>query len=75
MIEQDRVAAFEEVTEGYTTLNARVAVRPFPQAQNVSLSLRGVNLTNEEGRFHTSFLRDFAPLPGRDVRVQLQFNY
>jgi iron complex outermembrane receptor protein len=29
--------------------------------------VKGVNLTNEEAREHTSFLKDVAPLSGRGV--------
>jgi iron complex outermembrane receptor protein len=31
--------------------------------------VKGVNLTNEEAREHTSFLKDNAPLPGRGIVV------
>ena len=31
--------------------------------------LSGTNLTDEEARVHTSFLKDQAPLPGRDLRL------
>ena len=31
--------------------------------------LRGTNLTNEEARNNVSFLKDVAPLPGRDVSL------
>lgn len=75
VFEQDRVAAFEEATDSYTLLNARVTLRPFKEAENVAIVFRGLNLTNSDGRFHTSFLRNFAPLPGRDLQVQLRFNY
>jgi iron complex outermembrane receptor protein len=34
--------------------------------------LRGANLTDEEARNHVSFLKDLAPLPGRDVRLGLR---
>ena len=30
--------------------------------------LRGTNLTNTEARNHTSFLKELAPLPGRELR-------
>ena len=36
------------------------------------LLLRGANLTNVEARNNVSFMKDFAPLPGRDVSLGLQ---
>lgn len=67
--EQDRVAnAFELPTDDYTLVNASVAVRPFAQ-QNVTLFAEARNLTDEEAREHVSFLKDIAPLPGRNLRV------
>ena len=33
------------------------------------------NLTDEEARNHVSYLKDFVPLPGRDVRVLLRVGF
>jgi iron complex outermembrane receptor protein len=65
---QDRVATAETVTPGYTMLDASVSYRIFTSRLAHELSLRGTNLTNQLARVHTSFLKDEAPLPGRDVR-------
>jgi iron complex outermembrane receptor protein len=69
--EQDRIAAFETATDGYTFLNASLALRPGGDAGAWSVRLDGRNLTDEEGRVHASFLKDELPLPGRNVRVAL----
>ena len=37
--------------------------------------LRGVNLTNEEGRDHLSFLKEVLPLPGRSIIVGLRTTF
>jgi iron complex outermembrane recepter protein len=37
--------------------------------------LRGSNLTDEEARDHTSFLKDVAPLPGRDIRLSVRLGF
>ncbi|MEQ1488939.1 MAG: TonB-dependent receptor [Terricaulis sp.] len=66
--EQDRLAAFETETEGYTFINAGLAWRP---TTNWTVRLDGRNLTDELGRVHTSFLKDDLPLPGRNVRLTL----
>jgi iron complex outermembrane recepter protein len=73
--EQDRVAnEFELPTDDYTLVNASVAVRPFSQ-QNVTLFAEARNLTNEEAREHVSFLKDIAPLPGRNLRVGVAYRF
>ena len=73
--EQDRVAnEFELPTDDYTLVNASLAVRPFAQ-QNVTLFAEARNLTDEEAREHVSFLKDIAPLPGRNLRVGVAYRF
>ncbi|MDO8379534.1 TonB-dependent receptor [Phenylobacterium sp.] len=71
---QGRLSAFELPTEAYTLLSARVSWRPLAD-QDFKLFLDGRNLTNEEGREHTSFLKDIAPLPGRTVRAGVTYSF
>ena len=62
---QDRVAANEETSPGYTLIDAHLAYRwELPQS-SWEVFVDGTNLGNQEARPHTSLLRDFAPLPGR----------
>lgn len=68
---QDRVAAFETPTDGYTLFNARLTLAPLPDNDRVRLILDGRNLTDEEAREHVSFLKDELPRPGRTVRLVL----
>ncbi|MEO7725149.1 MAG: TonB-dependent receptor [Chthoniobacterales bacterium] len=64
---QNRVAQFETTTPGYTFLNASLGYK-FRAGRTVNdLYLRGVNLTNEEARDHTSFLKEVLPLAGRGL--------
>lgn len=73
--EQDRVAAEETETDGYTLFGASLGYRfLFPQAA-VDVILKGENLTDEEARVHTSFLKDLAPLPGRNVRLLVRTSF
>jgi iron complex outermembrane receptor protein len=65
--EQDRTAAFETPTAGYSLLNASVAFRPFGD-RRLQFRLDGRNLTDEIARAHTSFLKEDLPLPGRNLR-------
>lgn len=65
---QDRVAALEEPSPGYTLVNAGVAWRVGDVDRTQwELFLDGRNLTDREARPHTSLLRDYAPLPGRQI--------
>lgn len=66
---QDRVAALETETGGYTLVEASLGRRFFLGATVHDLMLSATNLTDEEARVHTSFLKDEAPLPGRDLRL------
>jgi iron complex outermembrane receptor protein len=69
---QDRLAANETPTDGFTFVNASVSYRFFDGSLIYDLLLRGRNLTDEEGRNHVSFLKDEVPLPGRDVSLALR---
>ncbi|HJX27117.1 MAG TPA: TonB-dependent receptor, partial [Thermoanaerobaculia bacterium] len=73
--EQDRVAALERPTEGYTLLNASVGYRFFTTHVVYDVLLRGTNLADEEARNHVSFLKDLVPLPGRDVNLALRLTF
>jgi len=72
---QHRVAAFETVTIGYTMVNASLTVHPFARASNIALTLRAKNITNVLARSHVSFLKDVAPLPGRDLRLSIRVDW
>ncbi len=67
--DQDRVAANETTTEGHTFVNASVGRRFLLGGQILDLLLRGRNLTDEAAITHTSFLKESAPLPGRDIAL------
>ena len=73
--EQDRVAAFEEETAGYTMLDASLGYRLFSGRVVHDIVLSGTNLTDEEARSHTSFLKELAPLPGRELRLTYQLSF
>jgi iron complex outermembrane recepter protein len=70
--DQDDVALNETPTDGYTFVNASFGYRFTFGSQLLDLLVRGRNLLDEEARSHTSFLKDVAPLPGRDVAVSLR---
>lgn len=66
---QDDTAPFEESTDDYTMLNADIAYRFYFGGTEMEAFLRGRNLGDEEARVHTSFLKEFAPLPGRNFAL------
>jgi iron complex outermembrane receptor protein len=72
--EQDDLADFELGTDSYTLINLSAAWRPFAD-RDVTLFAEGRNLTDEEAREHVSFLKDVAPLPGRNLRVGVSYRF
>ncbi len=72
---QARIAAFETPTKGYTMVNASLGFKPFGTERGVDLTLSANNIFDVNARRHASFLKDFAPLPGRDIRVSARFSF
>jgi iron complex outermembrane recepter protein len=66
---QERVSPFETETDGYSMLDASVGYRLFTGGVVHDFVLRGTNLTNQEARVHPSYIKDLAPLPGREIRL------
>jgi iron complex outermembrane receptor protein len=72
---QTRVAAFETESDGYTLVGAHAGYQ-LPVAEGtLEFFVRASNLTNEEARPHTSFLKDIAPLPGRNVTLGARWEF
>ncbi|HSH75922.1 MAG TPA: TonB-dependent receptor, partial [Longimicrobiales bacterium] len=74
-LEQNRVGAFESATPGFTMVDGSVSYRLFTGDLFHDLTLVVRNLTDTEARLHTSFLKDVAPLPGREVRLVYRLNF
>lgn len=64
---QDETANFELPTDAYFLLGASVSYQVSLGNVDSTFYIRGVNLTDEEARLSTSFLKDVAPLAGRGV--------
>lgn len=73
--EQDEVAPGEEATPGYTLVDAGLAYHWDRDRTGWELFLEGRNLTDREARAHTSFLKDVAPLPGRNVAAGMRVSF
>lgn len=64
---QNRTADFELPTDSFFLLNAGLSYKVPVRGTELDFYVRGTNLTDAEARLHTSFLKEFAPLPGRGV--------
>lgn len=68
--EQDNTAAFELPTDSHTLINLSASWQPW--AETDTRFLVGVrNLTDEEARVHSSFLKDQVPLAGRSFTISV----
>jgi len=66
VFEQDRIADFETETPGYDMLNATLAWDLREGGDGVQVYVRATNLLDELALNHTSFIKDAAPLRGRN---------
>jgi iron complex outermembrane receptor protein len=71
---QDRTSGFdmrdgepETATPGYTTVDLGASWRVHAAAVPLVLYVQGRNLTDQDIRIHTSFLKSVAPPPGRSL--------
>jgi iron complex outermembrane recepter protein len=72
---QDHNAAFELPTDNYFLLGASISYKASLAGLDSTIYIKGVNLTDEEARLSTSFLKDVAPLAGRGVVVGLRTEF
>ncbi|MFC4932062.1 TonB-dependent receptor domain-containing protein [Massilia sp. GCM10023247] len=70
---QDRVAAFEAPTGGYTMLNIGGHYTTRIGGVPAQIYARINNLTDELAFSHTSFIKEAAPLAGRNVTAGVRF--
>ena len=74
--EQDRVAPFETETPGYMLLNADATWQLVGvTGMELELFVNASNLGDEEARKHTSFVKDVAPLPGRNYALGIRSRF
>ena len=74
--EQDKPGLNEFETDGYTRWDAGVSYRvETASTQEYLLFLRAKNLSDEEIRNSTSFLRDVAPESGRSIEAGIRFMF
>jgi iron complex outermembrane receptor protein len=66
---QNRNAPIETDTAAFTLVNASVNWRPLQERPQLTLGLQANNIFDVEARRHTSLLKDYAPIAGRDLRL------
>ena len=72
---QHKIAPNETPTPGYTMVNASLDYHPFAANPELTLSLTGNNLFDVDARRHSSDLKDYAPLAGRDIRLTARIGF
>ena len=72
VFQQNRVAANELPTSGYTMADAAVIYSFGSPALRLEAFGKISNLFNTEARTHSSVLKDISPLPGRGVTIGLR---
>lgn len=72
---QHRLARDETPTPGYVLASAYATYRFTFERTILDVFLRATNFTDAEARVHTSFLKDLAPLPGRNFTAGLRVSF
>jgi iron complex outermembrane receptor protein len=72
---QNRLADLETPTRGFTLVNASLQLKPLKNNRNTSITLVANNIFDVDARRHASFLKDVAPLAGRDIRLTARLNF
>ncbi len=73
--EQDDVTTTEFETDSYNDLQVALSWKiPLGNA-SIEWVLAGRNLLDDEQRHHASFIKDFAPAPGRTIEAGLRLNF
>jgi iron complex outermembrane receptor protein len=75
VFEQDKVAANETTTDGYSMLNLYLSKDVSYQGQTYELFIRGTNLLSEKMRNHVSYIKDVAPLPGASAMAGFRVRF
>jgi iron complex outermembrane receptor protein len=56
-------------------VNASVSFQPVRSLKNTSITLSANNIFDVDARRHASFLKDVAPLAGRDLRATARLSF
>ncbi len=67
-LDQNKIADYETGTTGYTLFDASISYDLEMDGKDGTLYLNLDNISDELGFVHTSFIKEQAPLPGRNIR-------
>jgi iron complex outermembrane receptor protein len=73
--EQSDTAELESKTNGYTMFDANVNFFIDGLGDDLVAFVKVNNITNEEARVHTSFLKNVSPLPARGLTVGVRGSF
>jgi len=65
----------ETDTGGYSILNLNMNYNVFTGKRDLNIFAKATNLLDEDGRLHTSFIKDRAPIMGRALIVGFQASF
>ena len=72
---QRRNAPLETETPAYTLVNASLEWHPLDERPELTLGLAANNIFDAVARRHSSLLKDYAPLAGRDIRLTASIGF
>ncbi len=73
--DQNRNAPLETETDGYTLVSASLNWHPIADKPDLTLGIAANNIFDVVARRHSSLLKDYAPLAGRDIRLTASFGF
>jgi len=62
-------------TKGHTSFDMSLTWRPMGEGVGLDVRLQAQNITNAERRQHSSFLKDLIPMPGRNIKLSLNYGF
>jgi iron complex outermembrane receptor protein len=72
---QDQVADNEEASQGYDLLTLGMTYQTVLANNEYLIDIKANNLLDEEVRLHTSFVKEQAPQPGRNISLGVAVNF
>ena len=75
VLAQKNNGKLETDTDGYSVLNMNANYNVLSGEQDLKIFLKMTNILDEDGRLHTSFIKDRAPIMGRSLMVGFQVDF
>ncbi len=75
VLKQNDTGPLETDTDGYTLLNTSVNYRIEKDDAQISAHLKGINMLDEYGERHTSFIKERSPIMGRAISIGFSITF